>query len=340
MLPILRFTVLASLILSVMAPLTAAASADLQEVASPDPVNAANDPKDLGVGAVPGVPRIDAPLSLDELLSMGVDDLPEQESIEDHQRALIIRSAGFELGLARGYDHKISAEIQRLKSAEDLLDQNFSFRELFLIANYDMPSEQALHWRPPVITQLEDVVQIGAKGRFLKTIEGVYRIVQDERFVDQPPRWQDYLLAGAIKGGSTVATVSLPRDRAERRLWVESVQRGWQQGVYQATEEIQRRIHRLGRDWNGMLAYVELKLQGKIQSGYVARDAAGVEGGGDEMNVNARTYQITNDVRLNPKSEQWKAIGSKHPTASYESGSIRVFRAVEHCSHGDTSECP
>ena len=233
----------------------------------------------------------------------------------------------------------MSQEIMRLRKVEDLLDQKFSFRDLFLIANHDMPVEQALHWRPPVISELEDVVQIGAKGRFLKTIEGVYRIIQEERFVDQPPRWQDYLFSGVIKSNSTIATVSLPRNRSERRLWADALRSGWQQGVYQATEEIQRRIRRLGRDWNGMLAYVDLKLQGKVKSGYVARNSTGVEGGGSEMNVNARTYQITNDVSLNPKSDQWRAIGSTYPTASYESAGVRVFREVEHCSRGNSSEC-
>ena len=137
-----------------------------------------------------------------------------------------------------------------------------------------------------------------------------------------------------------VYEVNLPATPEEQEVWRDAVSKGWQQGRYQAVQEIEQRILTLGRDFNGMLAYVELKLSGKINAGYVARERRGVDGGGDEMSVNARTYQITNESGLNPSTENWEALVSKGVPPSYESAGLRVFRHVNKCAKGDAQECP
>lgn len=285
-------------------------------------------------------PQAHVPTDLDSLLDLTSKSLPKSTDNETAMRLELVRSAGFEVGLARGFENKLTAEQMRLERYEDMLNQQFSFRDLFLIANYDHPAEEALHLQPPIISELEDVVQIEDDGRILKTIDGVFRIIDSERFVSQPPRWQEYLMSTPPKFDVGVYEVSLPRNDTEIGVWRVAVSKGWQQGQYQAIQEIEQRILNLGRDFNGMLAYVELKLSGKINNGYVAREQRGVDGGGDEMSVNARTYQITNASGLNPITEKWNALVSSSKQPSYETAGLRVFRHVNKCSKGDSQECP
>lgn len=313
-------------------------------VTPPEPINETSQgvsPNITNVSAAGfiGSPKIAAPESLDDLLNMNEADKPDYDSAEDIQRALIVRAAAFELGLARGFAQKFNAEMERIKQAEDLLNQQFSFRDLFLMANHERPAEEALHWQPPVVTRLEDVVQIENEGRLLRTVDGVFRIISKERFVSQPPRWQEYIFTGVVTSNPTVAVVALPKNSRERDIWKAAIASGWQQGLYQATEEMQHRIRRLGRDYNGMLQYVMLKLTNQVNLGFVAYDRRGVVGGGDEMSVNARTYQITNDVKLNPSSEKWRGYGSTRLPPSYEAAGLRVFRDVQRCAREDSAEC-
>lgn len=295
---------------------------------------------DQGAGGLPGAPKIEAPDDLQEIIDLDAGSYSTNVDAETIQRMSLVRTAGFEVGIAKGYANRINEELKRLRSAESLLNQIFSFRELFLIANHDIPVEQALHLRPPVISRLEDVIQIENDGRFLRTIDGVYRIIEEERFVVNPPRWQEYLLGAEVEYRETVHRVALPRNSAERATWREAVAAGWQQGQYQADAEIEARVHRLKRDFYGMLEFVELKLTRQIMDGYVAYQYDGVDGGSDEMSINSRTYQITNRSSLNPYAETWKGSLSKHVPPSYESAGVRVFSDVQNCSAGDAAECP
>lgn len=295
---------------------------------------------DTNIDGLPGAPKVEAPDELLEIIELNAGSYTTNVDAETIQRLSLVRTAGFEVGISKGYANRINEEIKRLRGAESLLNQIFSFRELFLIANHDIPAEQALHLRPPVISRLEDVIQIEDNGRFLRTIDGVYRIIEEERFVVNPPRWQEYLLGAEVQYRETVHRVALPRNSAERSVWKEAVAAGWQQGQYQADAEIEARIHRLKRDYYGMLEFLELKLTRQIMDGYVAYQYDGVDGGNDEMSINSRTYQITNRSALNPISETWKGSLSKHVPPSYESAGVRVFSDVQNCSSGDAAECP
>ena len=285
-------------------------------------------------------PSIDAPEELEDLLSLTANDASEMPDNEQLGRQHLVNTGAFEIGLARGFMSKIQSEVDRIEWNSDLLDRAFDFRTLFLIVNHEHPVEQSLHRQPPVISELEDVVQIEHDGAFLRTIDGVYRIIKPERFVSAPPRWQDYLLTGLDIPAPTVNEVMLPRNASERRIWKKAVAAGWQQGQYQAESEIKARIHSLGVDYNGMLAYLELKLSGKVNEGYVARQRRGLEGGGSELSVNSRTYQITNKVSLNPNLDKWKVGARRGLPASYEAAGVRLYKDVDRCGNGGVAECP
>lgn len=336
-------TVSLALIIFFSAALQAIASDEKSELPAEGeitPVVGRNVVDDLRIQAIPGAPKVEAPDSLNDIINIAPGGRSEKIDAETAARLNMVSSAGFEIGLAKGYSARIQKDLDRIRKIEPLLNQIFSFRDLFLIANHDAPVEQALHLQPPIISRLEDVIQIEQEGKYLRTIDGVYRIIDSERFVANPPRWQEYIMSAAYDYEKSIANVVLPRNSAERSAWKEAVASGWQQGQYQAAEEIEARVAKLKRDFYGMLDFVELKLTRQITDGYVAYQYAGVDGGQDEMNINSRTYRITNRTALNPIADQWRGALSSRLQPSYESAGVRVFKDVQNCSMGDASECP
>lgn len=284
---------------------------------------------------------IEAPSELEDLLD--IRDVPPSLTITDDDdvaRLRLVREVGFSAGVAKGFAAQLNKEIARIKEAEAALDSWLSFRDIFNMASRHIKVEPGLYWQPPVIAEVSDVIEIGEDGRSLTTVDGIYRIVKSDRFVAVPPRWQDYLFAPPPSYDNSIYRVSLPRTAKERLVWREAVLQGWQQGIYQATDEMRTRIANLRRDVDGMLAFIELQSKGQIRAGYIAAQRKDVAGGGDEMSIGMRRYHITNPTFLNTDTNQWQTYASKHPTSVYEKAGVRVFRDHNRCVPGDLNSCP
>lgn len=284
---------------------------------------------------------IETPSELEDLLD--IRDVPPSLTITDEDdvaRLRLVREVGFSAGVAKGFARQLNKEIARIKEAEAALDSWLSFRDIFNMAGRHIDVEPGLYWQPPVIAEVSDVIEIGEDGRSLTTVDGIYRIIKGDRFVAVPPRWQDYLFAPPPHYDNSIYRVSLPKTAKERLVWREAVLQGWQQGIYQATDEMRTRIANLRRDLDGMLAFIELQAKGQIRAGYIAAQRKDVAGGGDEMSIGMRRYHITNPTFLNTDTNQWQTYASKHPNSIYEKAGVRVFRDHNRCVPGDLISCP
>ena len=284
--------------------------------------------------------RIEAPKDLDGLLNIGGKrEFTPSLNKDNLHRIDLVRRAGFEIGIARAYEHAMSEYAEDIKGQSDLFDQIFAFNEIFQIANHDLPPEQSLYRQPPVISQLEDVIEVGAEGKYLRTIDGVFRIITPEKFVPQPPNWRHYLLAPGIGKKDQIYTQALWSNADERDVWQDAVVAGWQQGLLQAKEEITHRIEILGRDYLGMLAYVELKTKGKISPGYIASERRDVDGGGEELTIGNRSYQISNVSGLNAQAKDWKTHVQIDANSAFEKQGVRLYRGTKRCDENNKADC-
>jgi defect in organelle trafficking protein DotC len=164
---------------------------------------------------------------------------------------------------------------------------------------------------PPVLAEGRDSLNL-ADDETIRISDRTYQIVSQARFVTTPPHWREYLLMNYTKPEVPNA-VLLPKNAEEKRVWDQSVQQGWQQGLKQAEQIFGDNLARLKRDYAGMVLYRKLLAQRMVSAPFVARTELGVTGGGSDMRVNDQVLRITALPSLQSNSKAWKAIPMTQP---------------------------
>lgn len=156
---------------------------------------------------------------------------------------------------------------------------------------------------PPVIVEGRDAYHQPSPVT-ARAADRLYKILFPAKIVSTPPTWRDYLPV-AYKAPAPPAAASRPKSSAEKKLWDASVAIGWNQGVRLADETFAANVGRLRRDFDGMLRYKALYQQGVVKKPVLDSERLGVTGGGDEMAINDRVYQVTRSAALDPNTSRW-----------------------------------
>lgn len=142
------------------------------------------------------------------------------------------------------------------------------------------------------------------------------------------PTWRDWLVSIAPKPEEPPRAV-LPKDSGERDAFYSALTQGWTAGVQQADLAFEESMHRLERDYRGMLEYRRLVALGMMKEIRIASADFGVTGGKDEMRIGERTVRIVGGAEFNPKETAWRPVpvsgearaavarGSRHPGTPY-----------------------
>ena len=157
---------------------------------------------------------------------------------------------------------------------------------------------------PPVLSQgfanfnkeSDDIVHISDKN---------FKIEAPARMVSTYPTWRDYLKLN-IKPADLPSANFMPKTAREKRLWDATIKEGWEIGQKQASEMWNSSFATLNRDYEGMILYKQLLMQGAITPTVVATANLGVTGNGTEMSVNHRVVRITNHAEFNNNQNNWK----------------------------------
>jgi defect-in-organelle-trafficking protein DotC len=245
--------------------------------------------------------------SLDELRRLDfVAESLENRAITGEEADLRLesmRNAALTLGAQHGYVFGMNRIKNQLRANADYLDKIWDFGTIMRLAS---SGDRELYLLPPVIQEVNDTIVGSEDHQRLRVADKLYRIVKEERLVLAPPNWRDYLLFDQPVSLSAPAEPLLPKTPEEKRDWAQWVTEGWEAGRQQAVREMARRFRQMGSDFTGMVRYMRLAVEGKIKETRVASDRQWVTGGGDQMRINERIYQVSQPASLDPDMNNWE----------------------------------
>ncbi|MDF2690864.1 MAG: type secretion system protein DotC [Gammaproteobacteria bacterium] len=249
---------------------------------------------------------ISQPYTLNDLenLSPSAGYYQQQVSFTDI-RDKAIQQAAQSLGMQAGLAAESQAIDAQLEQNAQQLDSIFNF-SLVMYKN---------NLLPPVIVRADNLVNIDDEGDSIRIAGITYNIVAPVRFVTAPPTWRTYLWM-AYPAPQLPDKVLLPQNAQEEAIWKTNVDSGWAAGINQAVGIYQINLHRLVRDFNGMLLYKQLLVQNMVSPFYVQKSQQGVTGSGNHMMVDDQTWQITEQPQLQLHSGFWQPAGVNNNTGA------------------------
>lgn len=186
-----------------------------------------------------------------------------------------------------------------LKKAERSLDTTYDFSSLMIEGRVV----------PAVLTETRDVyTQEGTQTVLLSGIS--YKIEAQPRFASRAPTWREYLYMEP--GEMTMASLQLlPRDSAEQEIWRKAVAEGWRDGTKQADDIVEANIHRLNRDYTGMVRYRILAYNNKITMPMLAQSMLPINSSGNTMTLDEQLLRITRQPAFNTDMRKWESLGQE-----------------------------
>lgn len=252
-----------------------------------------------GVGDIMGQTVLAAPPSIEDLQTIPAEAGATKFDGDPEIRTEGLREAAMSYG-ARGGLASRSYEIRKtLMEKEAYMDRIYDFKRLLITA----PSGLLLE--PPVISEAEDAMLIESDGQTAAVADRIYNINVDAKIVAAPRNWRAYLERdwGDVTPPPSVLYPTTPE---ERKVWLATLRRGWDEGVKQANEVFQADLDRLNADFRGMVRYRMLLAQGIVSAPFTLQTDRGVTGGGKEMRVGDRALQITGPSQLQTRPYEWQ----------------------------------
>lgn len=210
-----------------------------------------------------------------------------------------LREAAMSYGARAGLALRTWEIRESLQGKAAQLDQIYDFKQLLITA----PS--GLMIEPPIITEGEDAMIIADGGQTAAVADRIYNINVDARIVAAPRNWRAYLERdwGDV---SPPPAILFPENAHERKIFLDNLRKGWEQGYTQADEIFQADLDRLNTDFRGMIRYRMLLAQDIVSAPYTLQTDRGITGGGREMRIGDRALQITGPSQLNSDPKTWQ----------------------------------
>lgn len=254
----------------------------------------------MKIGIEPDEVKVDEkPLNLFQLQTLEAKNTQiEGDGLPIDIRRDAIKEAAISYGARGGLVWRTFAIRQELEQRARYMDKVFDFHQLLIAA----PS--GLLIEPPIINESINAMLIETDGQQAAVSDRIYNIINNARIVSTPRTWRTYLERdwGAVEPPPDIL---LPQNAEERKIWVDLVTKGWEEGVKQADETFEDDLNVLLSDFRGMVRYRSLLAQGMVSPPYALQIDRGVTGGGDEMRIGDRAVQITGVPELVTGSDQW-----------------------------------
>ncbi|TAL63719.1 MAG: type IV secretion system protein DotC [Burkholderiaceae bacterium] len=212
-------------------------------------------------------------------------------------RLKALRDSGIAYGVRGGLARRAFEIDQVVAKDSAQLDGIYNFNQLMLAHSVV----------PPVLTEATSSVKI-SDGTAIRVSDATYTIVEQAHFASAAPNWRDYLHPGLVYATDTPDPALMPKGDQETAAWKQFVAQGWTIGVSQADQMFDQSLSRLKRDFQGMVLYRKLLVQGMVSEPFVGRADLGVTGNGQSMSVNDRILRITATPQLNTRSQSWKPL--------------------------------
>lgn len=283
---------------------------------------AAPPPEDIGGGD--DLRLGDAPVGDPSEVEIGIynPSAEEEDLTEIRRQALQEAAQGY--GSRMGYARR-SWEIEKLlQDRSSQLSEVFNFQRVVSEAPV-----KAGYILPPIVSRSFDAFRSEDEGREASVAEEYLTIVEPGRIAPVAPTWRDYLLFTASEPERPADSL-FPSSSMEKDLFTEWFEEGWTAGVTLAETEIDRRLSRLRRDYEGMLQYRRLVSMGMMDRIVIEDADFGVTGGGDEMRIGSRTVRIVSDAEFDADPRRWSVrdVGGRE-SEIVETGEIPPLRVKD-----------
>lgn len=247
--------------------------------------------------AAPGV-SLDGSAAPDKaaLLAMTADAQAGPVSPVQQVRAQAVTEAALAFAAQSGYCHRVNQIRADLEAQVSHLDRVYDFSALMLDGGRVLP---------PVIEQA-DASYRQTGPREATTAMTTWHILEDARLVSAPAHWRNYLMLTCAPPLAPNA-VLLPKDAADQAAWTGGVESGWADGIAQADAALAMQMHRLTRDYTGMLRFHHLYSRGIVQAPILAEGEVGIRVEGKLLSVGQRIFRLTQDAAFAP-AEQWRPV--------------------------------
>lgn len=235
-----------------------------------------------------------------------LETLPKENKLIDGEMPLpldirrdALKEAALSYGARGGLAWRTFEIRSELLGREGYLDKVYNFRELLI------PAPSGLMIEPPIVSEADNALIIDGAGTEAAVADRILNFSANARIVSTARLWNNYLERdwGDV---TPPPDILRPIDAEERDVWIEEVNKGWEQGVRQADEIFEADLNQLAADYQGMVRYRMLLAQGMVSPPYALQVDRGVTGGGDEMRIGDRAVQITGMPEFLPGSEQWQ----------------------------------
>jgi defect-in-organelle-trafficking protein DotC len=276
--------------------------------AAPEPAKL-GELDDLRVGKEPVADPSEVKI---ELYNPGEEDV---EITEIRRGALLEAAQGY--GSQMGYARR-GWEIEKLLEKRSMqLSQVFDFSRVASEAPV-----KAGYIIPPIVSRSFDAFKTTEEGREASVADEYLTIVAPGKIMPVTPTWRDYLIFSPAAPEEPAKSL-YPGNTAEKLLFEKWFHAGWKAGVELADAEMESRLDRLRRDYEGMLQYRRLVSMGMMDR-LVLQDADfGVTGGGDEMRIGSRTVRIVSDAEFETNPKRWSVRSvSERDSLIVENGRI------------------
>jgi len=249
---------------------------------------------------------------------------PKSETVEITEiRRSALQEAAQGYGSQMGYARRVWEIEGLLEARGPSLDEVFSFGRVVSEAPV-----KAGYIIPPIVSRSFDAFRSDNEGREASVADEYLTIIAPGRIVPVTPTWRDYLLFAAAQPEQPARSL-LPSNEMERNLFTQWFRDGWSAGVGLADEEVNLRLTRLRRDYEGMLQYRRLVSMGMMDRMVLAQADFGVTGGGDELRIGSRTVQIVSDAQFDANPLRWsvREVGARD-RGIVESGELPALGSI------------
>jgi len=178
---------------------------------------------------------------------------------------------------------------------------NKTFRQLMIM------DEEGRLIQPPIIESVEDNVAVVKGGKSFRAASQSFYIRKPARFVISPPSWENYL-SFDVRRPSLPAPGLMPKNSEQESIWRKGIRDGYSQGLKQAEQVLEYRLHAISRDIDGMVRYHALRAYNMVSEPKISRVSNLVSGGGKAMYINDQILNIDITPQLNATSDKWKSL--------------------------------
>lgn len=208
-------------------------------------------------------------------------------------RSQMIAEAALSLGAQAGLAWQYRNINAALEENSTKLDNVFNFYALVMPHNV----------MPPVLLEGHHTLKQENES-LIRITDRTYKIKRQAHFVTAPPNWRQYIYQ-SFKAPELPPHNMLPRNSGEHKIWVDCINKGWQDGLRQAIEIFDSNLARLVEDYRGMVVYRKLLAQGMVTPPYVAKSELGVTGDHESLNVNDQVLRIAVHPHMQTDSSRW-----------------------------------